>query len=165
MFVFSFKASSVKIMCLLCACLIIGAAVIALMPNAGYAVNVNKLQVQDTLEKINVKDNKGRLKYFDALGFEVEEKPCIQKEENVPQVFDAAMENYNGIQKMQGFDLTGYKGKKVKSYTYRVKSLPDGTRFGDNELLATLVVYKKKVIAADLCCEETGETGCLVKPV
>ena len=105
MFVFSFKASSVKIMCLLCVCLIIGAAVIALMPTAGYAVNVNKLQVQDTLEKIDVKNNKGRLKYFDALGFAVEEKPCIQKTEIVPKVFDASMENYNDIQKMQGFDL------------------------------------------------------------
>jgi len=163
MFVFSFKASSIKIMCVLCACLIIGAAVIALMPEAGYAVNVNKLVVQDTLEKISVKSEKGRLEYIKALGFGVDEKSVSVKSSTVPDVFDAATEQYNALQKMQGFDLEKYKGKKVNSYTYEVSSFPDGTKTGSADFLVTLVIYKNKVVAADLCSMETGEVSAAVR--
>ena len=163
MFIFSFKASSVKILCLLCACLIGGALVIALMPEAGYAVNVNKLAVHSSLDDISVKSAKGRTQYLEALGFEIEEKPHAVSSSTVPKTFDASLEQYNLIQRSQGFDLTKYKGKDVKSYTYKVTNLPDGTKLGDDTVLATLIIYKNKVIGADICCEETGQVSEIIK--
>ena len=163
MFVFSFKASSVKILCLLCVCLIGGALVIALMPEAGYAVNVNKLSVHSSLDDISVKNAEGRKQYLETLGFKINEKPHSVSSSTVPKTFDASLEQYNLIQKSQGFDLENYKGKKVNSYTYTVTSLPDGTNFGDDEILATLIIYKNKVIAADICSKATGQVSGVIR--
>lgn len=163
MFVFSFKASSVKILCALCLCIAAGAFVISLMPEAGYAVNVNKTEVSSELDKINVKSKDGRSDYLEALGFGVDNKNESKVSTTVPETFDAATEQYNNMQKMQGFDLEKYKGKKVDSYTYGVTSFPDGTKIGDRKYLVTLIVHNGKVIAADMCCEETGEVMGVIK--
>lgn len=165
MFVFSFKASSIKIFCILCVCIIAGSLIIAFMPDAGYALNVNKNQLVKELEKISVKNNSGRIEYLNALGFSVNEKPKNSATVTVPEIFDAPTEKYNELQKSQGFTLEKYKGKKVKSYTYTVTSLPDETNFGDNEMLATIIVYNNKVIAADLSCEKLGLVSGVIQTV
>lgn len=163
MFIFSFKASSVKILSALFICIAVGAFVVSLMPEAGYAVNVNKIPLHDTLSDISVKTSKGRIEYLETLGFAVEEKTLSSASVTVPETFDAATEKYNVIQKMQGFDLENYKGKKVNSYTYTVTSLPDGTNFGNDEILATLIIYKNKVIAADICSKSTGQVSGIIR--
>ena len=162
MFVFSFKASSVKIMCVLCACLIVGALVIALMPEAGYAVNVNKVSAHSDLSKISVKNDSGRIQYLESLGFSIRDGSCVTSSALIPKTFDAATEQYNKLQKQQGFDLEKYKDKKVTSYTYQVTTLPDGTSVDDKNVLATLIIYKNKVIAADICCEQTGTVSGII---
>ncbi len=165
MFVFSFRASSVKFLCALCVCLLAGAFVIALMPEAGYAVNVNKIETSENLEKINVSTDKGREKYINALGFEVEADSVVHNSEKVPEVFTAALEQYNSLQKAQGFDLEKLKGKNVTSYTYKIKSYPDGFDFKGSDGVITLICNKNKVVGADVCCESTGVVSAVIKPV
>lgn len=162
-FVYSFRASSFRLVCTLCACLIVAAAVIAFMPDTGSALNVNKILETKELSKIDVKNESGRMAYLTALGFEVKEEPVSKAQETVPKVFDAVTERYNGLQRLQGFDLAKYAGKKVTGYTYRITALPDGTKIGENPYYATLVVYKNKVVAADICCPSRGEYTPLVK--
>ncbi len=163
MFVYSFKASSVKIIGFLCLCLVAAAAVISLMPGAGAYLNVNKIEISKTLSSIDVKSEEGRKEYLSTLGYEVEGEPASTSGERIPKVFDSVMEKYNSLQRSQGFDLERYTGKKVSGYTYEVTSLPDGTKLSDDRYLATLVVFKNKVVAADLCCPGRDEYYPLVR--
>ena len=141
----------------MCICIIAAIALIALLPAAGSSRNVNKLDSSKELEKINVKNEKGRLEYFSNLGYEVSEELVSSSSEKLPSEFDAVTERYNDLQRSQGFDLEKYKGKNVTGYTYRVTAFPDGTKLGANTYYATLIVYKNKVVAADLSCPENGK--------
>lgn len=163
MFVFSFKASNFRIICVLAACVAAVAVSIALLPNAGYSLNVNKIEGMSDLNKINVKNAEGRIEYLETLGYDVKPEPVSSTEEKLPKVFDAVTEKYNDLQRLQGFDLTKYAGKKLAGYTYEISSFPDQTNFGDRQYLATLIVYKNKVVAADVCCPESGAYAPLVR--
>ena len=54
---------------------------------------------------------------------------------------------YNDLQLAQGFDLTPYRGKAVKRYTYEVYNYPDLP----TGVVANLLIYKDKVIGGDVC--------------
>ena len=163
MFVFSFKASSFKLLAAICLCLVIAAGVISLLPDTGAYLNVNKLEVSKELSSIDVKKEEGRIEYLKKLGFEVKAQPEGVVSEKVPKVFDAVYEKYNDLQRSQGFDLKRYSGKKVTSYTYEVTSLSDNTKIESGKYFATLIVFKNRVIAADLSCPEREEYYPVVK--
>ena len=113
MFVFSFKASRLVLVSLVCICIIVAVGIISFLPNAGASLNVNKLDVSKELSEINVKKPSGRLEYLSALGYEVESTPVESTNEKLPKVFDAVTEKYNKLQLMQGFDLQKYAGKTL----------------------------------------------------
>lgn len=154
MFVLSFKASSVKVIGIICLCLIAAVMLISFLPQTGAYLNVNKLDISKTLSDINVKKEQGRLDYFSALGYSVDKENSVQTSEKIPEVFDSVTEKYNELQRVQGFDLKRLGGKNVTGYTYNVSALPDGSDVSGLGYLATLIVYKNKVVAADLCCPE-----------
>ena len=162
MFVFSFKASSAKLIAALCVCAVCLAAVIMILPEAGSSLNVNKSEISGVLSKIDVKNEKGRLEFLSTLGYTVEEKSCKKTSEKLPEVFDVATEKYNELQRMQGFDLSPLKGKKLESYTYKVASLPGKTDVSARNCLATLIVRKGRVVAADVTFPDEGAVAPLV---
>ena len=165
MFVFSFKASNFKIICILVLCVVGVALSVALLPQAGYSLNVNKIETVKELNKINVKTEKGRMDYLETLGYDVDDEPVFVNDEKLPKVFDAVTEKYNDLQRAQGFDLVKYAGKKLTGYTYRITSFPDNTKVGDEQYLVTLIVYKDKVVGADVCCPDIGKYAPLIKAV
>ena len=93
----------------------------------------------------SVKSEKARVAYLADCGWKVE-SPAL-KEENVliPTSFSPVFEEYNALQKQQGFDLSRYSGKEVKLYTYRVLD----SKLGDN-VLAMLYVCSGSVIGGDV---------------
>ena len=91
--------------------------------------------------------NEGRRQYLIALGWEVGEEPEEIREVVIPQEFDDTYQQYNQLQKEQGFDLERYKGQRAKVYTYRVLNYPDHP---DN-ILAHLVICDWKVVGGDVC--------------
>lgn len=164
MFVFSFKASSVKLICVICVCVIAAVGVIAFLPSKGAYLNVNKIETPKELSSIDVRGEEGRLEYLSALGYAVSQSASEKTTEKIPEVFDASLESYNELQRSQGFDLKRFCGKKVTGYTYELTSLPDGRDMGSSKHLATIVVYKNKVVAADVCCPDNGSIYPLIKP-
>ncbi len=160
MFVCSFKLTSVKIVAAFLACIVGAVVVISLLPDAGYALNVNKTLVgsEETLSHLDTSEDCVRM--LAGLGIEVEEKPVQSGNVTIPETFDAAFEKYNDLQKSQGFDLGKYRGKKAKRYTFKVKSTYGKAPLRD--CYATVIVYKKKAIGADMCCPETGEYGAII---
>lgn len=108
----------------------------------------NAMTVKDV--KTTAKTEEERAAYLAAFGWELSPQIVAIKEIVIPKPLDAVFEQYNVIQKAQGFDLTKFEGKRVKSYTYEVINYPGQTA----EVQATILVYKDKVIAGDVCSIE-----------
>ena len=69
--------------------------------------------------------NEERIAYLLSLGWEVEPAPVLEQEITLPKEFPEVLQNYNEMQRQQGFDLQDYTGKKVILYTYRITNHPD----------------------------------------
>lgn len=93
------------------------------------------------------KTNQGRTNFLKSFGWELDEIPEFTEEVKIPEEFDEVMENYNAIQLKQGFDLSGYCGKKVKKYTYIIHNYPNEPE----GIRANIFVYKNKIIGGDIC--------------
>ena len=94
--------------------------------------------------------------YITSFGLEIGEVKT--DEVTIPDVFNDVYNNYNDIQKSQGFDLTMYKGEKVSRYTYRVLNY----HIPDINVFAEVLLFDKKVIAADIY---TTEVDGFIKPL
>ena len=92
------------------------------------------------------KTNEDRIAFLASYGWDVESEPVQTQEVRIPEEFNDVLTRYNEIQMEQGFDLSKLAGKQVKRYVYRVTNYPDT----QNEVLATLIVYKNKVIGGDV---------------
>lgn len=89
-----------------------------------------------------------RTAFFEQFGLTVDPESEEIREEIVPDPLDEVYETYNTLQKQQGFDLSKYCGKRVKSRSYTVLSAADPSI--DGAWRANILVYQGKVIAADL---------------
>lgn len=90
-----------------------------------------------------VKNEKSRVAYLLQYGWEVDSPAVSESRVLIPRVFSDVFENYNRLQKQQGFDLSGYCGLEVELYTYTVLN------YGEN-VVAQLYVLGGSVIGADV---------------
>lgn len=70
------------------------------------------------LSKIDGSTNAQRVEYLESLGINVEASDVTFKQTVIPSDFSDVYKQYNKLQKKAGFDLSRYKGKPVKVYTY-----------------------------------------------
>ncbi len=103
----------------------------------------------------NVKDENGRLAYLQSLGWQVAE--CTEvKNVALPQTFSSVYQNYNELQKQQGFDLWPYRGTSCIQYTYPLLNFPTQSQ----EVYLHLLTYKGVVIGGDIA--SVGLNGFMV---
>jgi hypothetical protein len=93
-----------------------------------------------------VKSNEDRLAYLAALGWEVKEEPLSTEELTIPKEFDDSYADYLALQSGQGFDLTKYRGKRVKRYTYEITNYPSG----ESGVQVSLLVYRSAVVGGEV---------------
>ena len=93
----------------------------------------------------SVKSEKGRVAFLESCGWKVESPAMKEETILIPKSFSPVFEEYNDLQKQQGYDLSRYCGKEVKLYTYKVLD----SRLGDN-VLASLYVSDGTVIGGDV---------------
>ncbi len=144
MFIYSMRASTLKFFGVVCVALVALITLIALVPTyeADAAVgetvsyNYDKVKTDDDVEK-----------FLSQFGWQVGAEPHETAEVTIPEEFDKIFAAYNEIQKRQGLDLSDYKRKKVKRYTYVVENYPDY----DGTVYANVLVYRNKVIGGDIC--------------
>lgn len=86
-----------------------------------------------------------RVAYLKELGWEAEETPLAVEELLIPQEFDDTYTQYLDLQAGQGFDLTAYKGERVKRYSYAVTNYPTG-----EPVQAGLLVYRDRIVGGEL---------------
>lgn len=90
--------------------------------------------------------NDSRVAFLKDFGWEVVNSPKESGQVLIPKEANPVFERYNALQKCQGYDLSKYAGKKVMRYVYTVKNYPGATE----PVYATLLLYKNKVIGADI---------------
>ncbi len=149
MFVFSIKASKLKIFFTITLCALAAASAFLFIPDFEKTVKVNGMRYDKKISFDGIKDEEDVKKFAENLGFSVE-TPKETEEIKIPVKFDAVTQKYNDLQKSQGFNIEKYKNKTVKRYTFSVSGLPDNMSLPEDEVLLTLLVYKDKIIGGDL---------------
>ena len=94
----------------------------------------------------SVSSNDGRVKFLTDFGWEVTTSPQESSQVKIPQESSEVFDRYNALQKSQGYDLTGYAGKNVMRYVYKINNYPGATE----PVYATLLVYKNQIIGGDV---------------
>lgn len=76
------------------------------------------------------------------MGYDdVSENPYEVVEFTIPKEFNAVYERYNALLKESGYDLSPFKGKKCKRYTYLIPS---------QNARANIIVHNGKIIGGDI---------------
>lgn len=96
-------------------------------------------------------DDTERVQFLAQYGWTVSPTPTEVYEVEIPQTFDEIYETYNDLQRSQGFDLSAYRGMRVKRWSYDITNYPDGIR----GVRANLLVYNDRVIGGDVCSVES----------
>lgn len=154
MFVVSFRASLLKAAAIVIALSVIIATAMWEGGIAGTAVNSeSEVKAASVLGGgIDFSSNKNRVGFLKNLGWKVSDNPVEVVEITIPQTFGKVYNNYNSIQRAQGFDLSEYKGKRAKRWTYSISNYP-----GINEgVRANLIVYDGSLIGGDVSSVKTN---------
>ena len=85
--------------------------------------------------------------YLSAFGWETAAHASSVKPVEIPAEFTPTYEDYNNLQKMQGFDLTQYRSQTATMYTFEVFNHPS-----PKDVFANVLVHDGTVIAGDLVC-------------
>ena len=144
MFVISLNSEKLKkyfIIALACALTTIG-GIISVSSESTPAANVGGVNM-----RASTADE--RIAFFSQFGYEISEDPLEVKEVIIPTEFDETYEEYNAIQKSQGLDLSKYKGKRVKLWSYAIKNYP-GYENTDGTIRGNILVYEGVVVGGDI---------------
>lgn len=128
--------------------LVIGIALIVIVALWGFI----RLTSQNEQE-ISGSNDRERTAYIKSFGYEVGTVPDKVEEIRIPANFDEAYEQYNAIQREQGFDLRKYRAYYAKKYTYLIKNYDNPSPI---PICANLIVIDGKIVGADISSSEAG---------
>ena len=147
MFIYSFKASTLKFFGVIGVAVIVLVALVFLIPTYSKDTTAEIALFNESISFDNVENASDGKRFLSQYGWEVEDTPVEECEITVPKDFDKVLSSYNEIQKQQGLDLTKYAKKTANRYTYKVTNYPNY----DGTVYANIIIYKDKVIAGDIC--------------
>ena len=97
---------------------------------------------------VSGKTDKERTDFIESFGWVSGKGPEKIEEIRIPVEFDEAYEEYNDIQRKQGFDLRKYRAYIAKKYTYTISNY-DGAETGV-PICANLIVIVGAIVGADI---------------
>lgn len=100
----------------------------------------------------NLKTESQRQEFIKSMGWEVPKDYLECKVITIPEEWNDVYEEYNKLQKEQGFNLEKYKGKTVEIYTYQVLNY-EGHK-DKNCMVCNLMICDGVLIGGDICCTE-----------
>ncbi len=98
-------------------------------------------------------NNDDRVQFLSSFGWEVVTSPAETSQVRIPAETSEVFDRYNALQKSQGYDLTGFQGKTVMRYVYKIKNYPGATE----PVYATLLISNNQVIGGDVT--DTSASG------
>lgn len=164
MFIYSFKASSIKFFGIICVALAALITLIAFVPayaggesskpSGGVAVDAPEAEsgVTVSVRYDKVKSADDTAKFLAQFGWVVDAGSVEKRDVTIPAEFDKVFAGYNELQKSQGLDLSKYKKKTVTRYTFVVTDYEgyEGTVY------ANVLVYRNRVIGGDICSADVS---------
>jgi hypothetical protein len=171
MFIYSFKASSIKFVGIVCIALVALITLIAFVPAYGGAyagtteptvggASAGTADKEDTTvsykyEKVKSADDAAA--FLRQFGWSVDAGSAEVTEVTIPAEFDKIFAGYNELQKAQGLDLSGYKKKAVTRYTFTLTDYKDAEgKPYDGRVYANVLVYRNRVIGGDICSADVN---------
>ena len=151
MFIYSFKASTLKFLGVICVSIVALLAMVLLIPTNKINTTEEIAAMNENISFNNVKNVSDGANFLLQYGWEVEKTPVEECEITIPASFDKIMTQYNEIQKQQGLDLTKYQKKTVTRYTYKVTNYPGY----DETVYANVITFRGKVIGGDICTADS----------
>jgi len=148
MFIYSFRASTLKFFGIIGVAVATLIALIVFIPGERPQVSPTAFSEEAASYHYDkIKTPEARVDFLAQFGWTVDPTPVEEVEVKIPAEFDKVFAGYNEIQKNQGLDLQKYKNKTVMRYTYLVTNYPDY----DGRVLANLLIYRGRVIGGDIC--------------
>lgn len=141
MFVFSVRASTVKLCAMIVVTLILILGVSSIAATDSVAASAPA-----EINYSSMKTNEDRVAFIEQFGVKVEDEPVEEKAFLMPENFDRIISGYNELQKKQGLDLSRYAKKKVTRYTYKVENYD-----AEGDVYVNLFVHRRRIIACDIC--------------
>ena len=152
MFIYSFRAASLKFFGIIAVTLAALIAIIAFVPVYAQGgavdtptVNATDKEVSYSYEK--VRDVSGVVGFLSQFGWTVDGATAQSAKVTIPAEFDKVFAAYNEIQKKQGLDLSKFKKKELTRYTVEVTNYKDY----EGTVYANVLVYRNKVVGGDIC--------------
>ncbi len=149
MFIYSFKASTIRFFAIIVLSVAAIITLVALIPEYEPAPVYTESE-KVTYSKIST--NEDRRSFLAQFGWETSKEAIDEANVKIPSKFDTVYESYNTLQTKQGLNLEKYKNKDVTRYTYEITNYPDY----DGKVLANIIVYKNKVIGGDICSADVN---------
>ena len=87
-----------------------------------------------------------RIQFLASCGWAADPATEELQQIRIPEVFSPVYQDYNELQRQQGYDLDDYRGRDCLLYSYTVTNWPDDTQ----TVLADLYVYKNRIIGGDI---------------
>ena len=156
MFIYSFKASTLKFLGIISITLVALIAIIAFVPVYADGIgSVSTGAVGDAGESVNydkVKSAADAVNFLSQFGWTVDGGSPESAKVTIPAEFDKVFAAYNEIQKSQGLDLSKYKKKELTRYTFEVTNY-EGY---EGKVYANVLVYRNKVVGGDICSADVS---------
>jgi len=155
MFIYSFRAATLKFLGIISVTLAALVAMIAFVPiyAEGNSPSVNaSADASADYSYDKVKSVADAVNFIAQFGWTVDAANAEEQEVTIPAEFDKVFSSYNEIQRAQGLDLAKYKKKDLTRYTFEVTNYPDY----EGKVYANVLVYRNKVVGGDICSADVS---------
>lgn len=158
MFIYSFRAATLKFFGIIAVTLAALIAIIAFVPvyaEGGGQVADNSSAVSGGATEISydkVKSSADAVNFLAQFNWTVDGGNAEVRSVTIPAEFDKVFAGYNEIQKAQGLDLAKYKKKELTRYTFEVTNYPGY----EGKVYANVLVYRNKVVGGDICSADVA---------
>lgn len=151
MFVCSVRAGTIRFLGAVFLALTLFLTVLVLCEPGGSVAAGGSEEALEVANYAGIRTDADRVAFLSSFGWQVTgETPLHTAEFLLPEELDRVLLGYNELQKAQGLDLARYCGKRVTRYTYEITNY-EGY---EGKVYANLIMYKNKVVAADITSAE-----------
>lgn len=141
MFIYSVRASSIKLVAIVALCVIGLGLLLGASGNDAVFASANGVEINYG----GVRSNEERIGFIEQFGLSVKAEPTEENTVALPETFDKVLIEYNELQKLQGLDLSKYKSKRVTHYTYEVTNYSH-----TGGVFVNLYVSRGRIVGCDL---------------
>ncbi len=100
----------------------------------------------DTRNTVRADTTEARVRFLAECGWEADPDSEQMQPVLIPETFPPVFEDYNELQRSQGWDLHEYAGKECELYTYSIRNFPDESQ----TVLANLYLLHGRIIGGDV---------------